>query len=62
MLEAGGECLDLQSLPDRGRLLAPCNDFRNLYGRYQILLQSGQRGIGTDLLARVAAFIVTAGQ
>ena len=62
MLEAGGQCMDLQSFRHRRNILSPCGDFRDLYRGYQILLQRGQRGIGTDFFPRVAAIIITAGE
>src|SRR5262245_59797102 len=54
--------MDLHSVRHRRSFLSPLNDFRNLYRRYQILLQRRQRGIGSDLISRIAALIVTAGK
>ena len=54
--------MDLQSLRHRRSFIAPCGDSRDLYRRYQILLQRGQRRIGTDFFPRVAALIITAGE
>ena len=63
MLEAGSQCMDLQSLRDRrGFVFAPSDDFGDPHRRHQILLQCGQHGIGADLDLGVAAMIVTAGQ
>src|SRR5260370_42375119 len=62
MLKAAGQCMDLQSLRPRGSFLPPRGDFRDPYRRYQILLQRGQHGIGTDLSLRITAVIITAGE
>src|ERR1700739_1789880 len=54
--------MDLQSLRHRRSLLFPSDDSRDPDRRYQILLQRGQRGIGTDFLPRVAALIIAASE
>ena len=62
MLKAGGQCMDLQSLRHPRSFRSPCDNFCDLYRRYQILLQRGQWGIGADLIPRVAAIIIAAGE
>src|ERR1700745_487108 len=62
MLKAGGQRIDLQSLRHRRSFLSPSDDSRDVYRRYQILLQRGQLGIGTDLNLGIAAIIITAGE
>src|SRR5438270_8965611 len=62
MLEAGGKCMDLQSLRYRRRIFAPSDDFGDVYRRYEILLQLRQRGIGPDLSLWIAAIIIAAGE
>ena len=62
MLEAGRQCMNLQSLRHGGSFLAPSYDLCDAHRRHQILLQRGQLGIGADLHFRVASMIVTAGE
>ena len=63
MLEAGGQCMDLQSLRHcRSFVFTPSDGFRDPDRRHQILLQGGQRWIGTDLARRITAIIVAAGE
>ena len=62
MLEAGRQCLDLQSVRHRRRLCSPWNDFRDSDGRDQVLLQRRQHGIGADLHLGIAAVVIAACQ
>src|SRR5437899_3339590 len=62
MLEAGRQCMNLQSLRHGGSFLAPSYDLCDAHRRHQILLQRGQLGIGADLHFRVAGMIITAGE
>src|ERR1700677_3906686 len=62
MLKAAGQCVGLQSLRHGRSVLSPSDDPRDLYRWYQILLQLGQPGIGTDLNLGVTTFIITADQ